>query len=74
MDLRRHCLLRQRSDDCDGDLQALERTGSTDGSGGMKKQRGATLIELLMLIWIVVVCTGLGLGIYAVCHFVAKFW
>jgi hypothetical protein len=57
MDLRRHCLLRQRGDDCDGDMPSLERTGSTDGSEGMNRQRGSAEGAFIGLL-LVLMCVG----------------
>jgi Tfp pilus assembly protein FimT len=40
----------------------------------MNKQCGYTLTELLALLVILFWLAILGAGIWAVCHFVAKFW
>ncbi len=37
-------------------------------------QNGFTLTELLILLWFVFIIGVLGLAVYAVAHFVMKFW
>ena len=40
----------------------------------MKNVKGFTLAELVMLIWFLIVLSLAGAAIWAVCHFIAKFW
>jgi Tfp pilus assembly protein PilE len=40
----------------------------------MRKQRGFTLIELVLCVWIPFVIAVVGVGLYVLIHFIAKFW
>jgi len=40
----------------------------------MRKQRGFTVIELVLCIWIPLVIAAVGGGLWVLCHFIAKFW
>jgi prepilin-type N-terminal cleavage/methylation domain-containing protein len=40
----------------------------------MRRQKGFTLVELMVVVTIGVVVVATGATIYILCHFLAKFW
>lgn len=40
----------------------------------LQRNKGYTVVELIISLWMVVILVGVGFGFYAVAHFIAKAW